>query len=164
LLIHRHKPEEMRARVKNGLQHLAMNRGMQKKRRLWSTAGQRAFRQLALPGWAGCRRADLLELLGYLDGKIAPLHRAAEELCQGDQVALLLKTQPGAGPITALAFAVTIGDASRFQRGKQVASYLGADSARAQLGRQAATGWDQQARQPLSALVVGRGGAERGAL
>ena len=31
LLIHRHKLVEIRARVKNGLQHLAMNRGMQKK-------------------------------------------------------------------------------------------------------------------------------------
>ena len=40
-------------------------------------------------------------------------------------MALLLKTQPGVGPITALAFAVTIGEASRFPRGKQVASYLG---------------------------------------
>ena len=29
------------------------------------------------------------------------------------------------GPITALAFAVTIGDASRWQRGQQVASYVG---------------------------------------
>jgi len=34
-------------------------------------------------------------------------------------------TQPGVGPITALAFVLTIGDAARFQRGKQVASYLG---------------------------------------
>ena len=34
-------------------------------------------------------------------------------------------TQPGVGPNTALAFVVTIGDASRFRRGKQVASYLG---------------------------------------
>ena len=32
LLIHRHKLVEIRTRVKNGLQHLAMNRGMQKKR------------------------------------------------------------------------------------------------------------------------------------
>ncbi len=31
LLIHRHKLVEIRTRVKNGLQHLAMNRGMQKK-------------------------------------------------------------------------------------------------------------------------------------
>ena len=125
LLIHRHKLVEMRTRVKNGLQHLAMNRGLQKKRQLWSEAGQRALRELALAGWAGCRRQDLMEMLAYLDGKIAPLDQAAEELCQRDKVACLLKTQPGVGPITALAFAVTIGEASRFQRGKQVASYVG---------------------------------------
>ena len=32
---------------------------------------------------------------------------------------------PGVGPITALAFVLTLGDVSRFPRGKQVASYLG---------------------------------------
>jgi transposase len=32
-------------------------------------------------------------------------------------------TQPGVGPITALAFVLTIGEVSRFRRGKQVASY-----------------------------------------
>jgi transposase len=125
LLIHRHKLVEMRTRVKNGLQHLAMNRGMQKKRQLWSAAGQKALRELALVGWAGCRRQDLLEMLQYLDRKIEPLDRAAEELCQRDKMALLLKTQPGVGPITALAFAVTIGEATRFPRGKHVASYVG---------------------------------------
>src|ERR1700682_2782775 len=34
-------------------------------------------------------------------------------------------TQPGVGPITALTFILTIGEVSRFHRGKQVASYLG---------------------------------------
>jgi transposase len=46
LLIHRHKLVEIRTRVKNGLQHLALNRGMQKKRKLWSAAGQKALREL----------------------------------------------------------------------------------------------------------------------
>jgi len=78
-----------------------------------------------MPGWAGCRRQDLLEMLAYLDKKIAPLDRAAEELSQRDKMAQLLRTQLGVGPITALAFAATIGDATRFQRGKQVASYVG---------------------------------------
>src|SRR5271167_3642534 len=82
LLIHRHKLVEIRTRVKNGLQHLAMNRGLQKRRQLWSEAGQRALRELAMPGWAGCRRQDLLETLAYLDRKIAPLDRAAEETAQ----------------------------------------------------------------------------------
>ena len=125
LLIHRHKLVEMRTRGKNGLQQLAMNRGMQKKRQLWSAAGQKALRELTLPGWAGCRRQDLLEMLVYLDRNIEPLDRAAEELCERDKMALLLKTQPGVGAITALAFAVTIGEATRFPRGKQVASYVG---------------------------------------
>jgi transposase len=36
LLIHRHKLVRIRAQVKNGLQHLAMNQGLQKKKQLWS--------------------------------------------------------------------------------------------------------------------------------
>ena len=125
LLLHRHKLVEIRTRVKNGLQHLALNRGMQKKRKLWSAAGQQALRELPLAGWAGRRREDLLRLLQSLNQQIDELDKAAEEVCQGDKMALLLRTHPGVGPITALAFVVTMGDVSRFQRGKQVASYLG---------------------------------------
>ena len=125
LLIHRHKLVEIRTRVKNGLQHLALNRGMQKKHRLWSAAGQKALRELPLEGWAGRRREDLLGLLQSLDQQVGELDRAVEEEAQRDKMARLLMTQPGVGPITALAFVVTIGEVSRFRRGKQVASYLG---------------------------------------
>ena len=34
-------------------------------------------------------------------------------------------TRPGVGALTALAFALIIGEAERFQRGQQIASYLG---------------------------------------
>jgi transposase len=125
LLIHRHKLVQIRARVKNGLQHLAMNRGMQKGARLWSEAGQKALQGLPLQGWTKCRRQDLLQLLGYLDAQIAPLDQAAQRAAQQEPGARLLLTQPGVGPITALAFVVTIGDVARFARGKQVASYVG---------------------------------------
>lgn len=50
LVIHRHKLVRLRARVKNELQHLAMNRGVQKKARLWSEAGQKLLRELPLQG------------------------------------------------------------------------------------------------------------------
>jgi transposase len=125
LLIHRHKLVQIRSRVKNGLQHLAMNQGMQKKARLWSVPGQQAFRQLPLAGWSACRRHDLLQLLVYLDQQIAPLDRAAQQAAEQDRQARLLLTQPGVGPITALAFVLTIGDVTRFRRGKQIASYVG---------------------------------------
>jgi transposase len=67
----------------------------------------------------------LLVLLKSVDEQIGQLDRAAEETVQRDKMAQLLKTQPGLGPITALAFAVTIGDVTRFQRSKQVSSYVG---------------------------------------
>src|SRR5204863_1766210 len=60
-----------------------------------------------------------------LQRHIGLLDQAVKEKSQLDKMAQLLKTQPGVGPITSLAFVLTIGDASRFQRGKQVASYLG---------------------------------------
>jgi len=125
LLIHRDKLVQIRSRVKNGLQHLAMNRGVQKKPRLWSGAGQKALRELPLLGWSACRRADLLRLLAQMDALIAPLDQAVKQAAEQDRQARLLLTQPGVGPITALAFVLTIGEVSRFPRGKQVASYLG---------------------------------------
>lgn len=125
LLIHRHKLVEIRARVKNGLQHLMLNRGVQKKHRLWSEAGQRALRELPLAGWAACRRQDLLALLKQLDEQIGVLDKAANDAAEQDSFARLLMTQPGVGPITALAYVLTIGDVSRFQRSRQVASYVG---------------------------------------
>ena len=125
LLIHRHKLVEIRARVKNGLQHLAMNRGMQKKSRLWSVAGQKAFGELPLEGWASCRRADLQRLRAVLDCQIGQLDQAVEKAAYANEQARLLMTQPGVGPITSLAFVLTLGEVARFKRGKQVASYLG---------------------------------------
>ncbi len=125
LLIHRHKLVEIRARVKNGLQHLALNQGMQKKRRLWSEAGQQALRALPLARWAARRREDLFGLLRSLDEQIAPLDQAVAEAAKANAQARRLMQQPGVGPITALAFVLTIGEVNRFARGKQVASYLG---------------------------------------
>lgn len=125
LLIHRSKLVEIRARVKNGLQHLALNRGVQKKSSLWSARGRACLEAFPLEGWARVRREDLLHLLAELDRQIGELDRAAMNAAKNDPQARLLMTQPGVGPITALAFVVTIGDVGRFRHSKQVASYLG---------------------------------------
>ena len=67
LVLHRHKLVEIRSRVKNELQHLSLNKGMQRKAKLWSQGGQKLLRELPLKPWAACRREDLLGLLGMLD-------------------------------------------------------------------------------------------------
>jgi transposase len=123
LLVHRYKLVMIRARVKNELQHLCLNKGVQRK--LWTKAGQQVLLELPLKLWAGRRRDDLLRLLAMLDQQIEPLDEAVKAEAQRDKMALLLQTQPGVGPITALAYVLTIGDVRRFPRGKQVASYLG---------------------------------------
>jgi transposase len=125
LVLHRHKLVEIRSRVKNELQHLSLNKGMQKKRTLWSQAGQELLRALPLKPWASCRREDLLGLLRMLDEQIGKLDRAMQHAAEEHPQAKLLMTQPGVGPHTALAYVLTIGDVTRFQRGKQIASYLG---------------------------------------
>jgi transposase len=81
--------------------------------------------ELPLEGWTARRREDLLHLLDQLDGQIVELDRAVSRTAENNPQARLLMSQPGVGPITALAFVLTIGEVSRFQHSKQVASYLG---------------------------------------
>lgn len=125
LLIHRYKLVRIRAQVKNGLQHLAMNQGVLKKRKLWSQAGEKVLRELPLAPWASRRREDLFKVKEMLNGQIGQLDQAVVDAAEKNEKARLLMTQPGVGPITSLAFVLTMGDVNRFQRGKQVASYLG---------------------------------------
>src|ERR1700730_1291929 len=125
LLLHRHKLVRMRTQVKNQLQALALNQGVQRKKKLWSAAGRKQLELLPLLPWASRRRAELLQLLDQLEASIAELDRAVAEQAQARPAARRLMTHPGVGPVTALAFTLTMGPAERFSRGKQVASYLG---------------------------------------
>jgi transposase len=60
-----------------------------------------------------------------LEQQIERMDEAVTTAAQQDRQTRLLMTQPGIGPVTALAFSLTIGDVSRFQHSNQVASYLG---------------------------------------
>jgi len=124
LLIHRYKLVRIRAQVKNELQHLAMNQGVTKKRKLWSKTGEKVLRELPLKPWASQRRKDLFRIREMLNAQIDVLDQAVVEVAEKNEKARLLMTQPGVGPITSMAFVLTMGDVNRFQRGKQVASYL----------------------------------------
>jgi transposase len=125
LLVHRHKLVQIRTRVKNELQHLMLNQGMQKQQKLWSAEGRAALASLPLEPWADRRRHDLLNLLSMLDEQLQQLNDAVIQVARQYPQVDLLMSQPGVGAVTALAFVLTIGDVRRFPRGKQVASYLG---------------------------------------
>jgi transposase len=125
LVLHRHRLVGLRTRVKNQLQAVALHEGMQRKKRLWSKKGRAEFEPLRLLPWAGRRRADLLALRDGFDGSITELSQAVEQEAKRRPEVRRLMTPPGVGPLTALAFVLTIGPWERFGCGKQVASYLG---------------------------------------
>jgi transposase len=155
LLLHRYKLVTLRARVKNELQHLALNQGVQKGRRLWSQAGQKTLLDLCLAPWAGIRRQNLLELLKQMDQQIVALDQAVKKAAEENEGARLLMTQPGVGPVTALAYVLTLGEVERFRRGKQVASYLGLiPSERSSAGKQRLGRISKQGNRFMRMLLV----------
>lgn len=125
LLRHRHKLVGMRTAVQNQLQSLALSEGVCRRKKLWSARGRAELEKLALGPWASQRRAGLLKLLDELQASIEPLDQAVEKEAKRNAAAVQLRSQPGVGPITALAFVLTLGDVNRFPRSKQVVSYLG---------------------------------------
>jgi len=125
LLLHRAKLVRVRTQVKNQLQALALNQCVQRRWKLWTAVGRKQLENLPLLPWASRRRTELLKLLDELDGSITALDGAVCQEANTRPAVRRLMTHPGVGPITALAFTLTLGPAERFRRGKQVASYFG---------------------------------------
>src|SRR6202158_4860350 len=125
LLWHRHRLVQMRTRIMNQLQALAMNEGRRRKAKLWSEQGRAELEKLGLAPWASRRRDELLELLDRMNPTIEELTAAAEQEAKKRPEALRLMTHPGVGPLTALAYVLIIGSPSRFHCGKQIGTYVG---------------------------------------
>lgn len=126
LVMHRQRMVQMRTRVKNQLKAVALNEGMVvRKPGLWSKQGQEQFRGLGLPEWTARRREDNLALLADLERRTDPLDEAVKQQAWQRPEVVRLMTHPGVGPVTGLAFVLTLGDPHRFSCGRKVASYLG---------------------------------------
>ena len=112
LLWHRHRMVQARTRIMNQLQAVALNEGLRCKKRLWREAGREQLESFPLAPWASRRRRDLLELLDRLSPTIAELTQAIEQEAEKCPEAQRLRTHPGVGSLTALAFVLTIGSAA----------------------------------------------------
>ena len=125
LLWHRHRLVQMRTRIMNQLQALAMNEGRRWKKKLWSAQGRAELEKLGLAPWASRRRKELLELLDRLNPIVEELTAAAEREARKRPDVLRLMTHPGVGALTALAYVLMLGTPERFHRGKQIGTYVG---------------------------------------
>ncbi len=95
LLWHRHRLVQMRTRIMNQLQALAMNEGRRWKSKLWSEQGRAELEKLALAPWASRRRHELLELLDRMNPTIEELTAAAEQEARKRPEVLRLMTLVG---------------------------------------------------------------------
>src|SRR5262245_16006926 len=77
LLWHRHRLVQMRTRIMNQLQALAMNEKRYWKKKMWSERGRAELEKLPLAFWASRRRQELLELLDRMNPTIEELTAAA---------------------------------------------------------------------------------------
>ena len=84
---------------------------------------------------------ELVATIEPLLSAVAALKRESERLdaavlarAKGDPACRLLMTVPGVGPVTALAYAATVGDAERFAKSRAVGAYVGLTSRRWQSG------------------------------
>ncbi len=69
--------------------------------------------------------SGLREDLAYLDQRIAELTKRIEQHVAAHEPAQRLMAMPGVGPMTASAFCATVGDATAFANGRQLAAFLG---------------------------------------
>ncbi|MGC2324924.1 MAG: IS110 family transposase [Terriglobales bacterium] len=125
LVWHRQKLVWMRNAVGNQLHALAMGEGVCRKKKLFSKKGRAELESLRLDHWAKYRRQELLVMIDQLDASLKTLDQAVAEQAEQNPAAVLLMTHPGVGPVTSLAFVLTLGPVQRFARSKQLVSYLG---------------------------------------
>jgi transposase len=164
LLLHRWHLVRMRGRIKNQLQHIALNQGLQKKSKLWSKAGLEQLRKLELEPWARQRRDELLEMLEQMGERIEPLDQAVEQAAAAEPRARRLQTHPGVGPVIALATVLTMGEVERFPDSRSWVSYLGLNPSENSSGEKRWLGAISKQGNPFlrHLLVEGATGAARG--
>ena len=134
LLKHRDKLVKMQTSVRNQLHFLAMSQGICRKQKLWSARGRQELEGLGLGPWASRRRQELLELLDRLGPRIEELDAAVKAEAARRPEAVRLMGQKGVGPVTALAFVLTVGPVGRFPTSRKLVSYLGLNPSEASTG------------------------------
>ncbi len=94
LLLDQHHRLRLRTKVKNQLQALALNQGVQKGRRLWSSEYWKQLQDLPMLEHAARRRDQLLKLLTELDRQILALDVVVRREAEGRDGARRLMTHP----------------------------------------------------------------------
>jgi len=158
LLKHRDKLVHLQTSVRNQLHFLAMNQGLCRKKKLWSAQGRGELESLSLGEWASLRRQELLDLLDRWAGRVEELNGAVKAAAEQRADCRELMKVKGVGPVTSLAYVLTLGPIGRFASSRALVSYLGLNpSEHSSGGRQRLGKISKQGNQMLRWLLVEAG-------
>jgi len=125
LVAHRMRLVRMRTMIRNGGHAIALNYRLTLGASLFTRQGVGRLKALPLPTHTAHRRDESLELLTWLDARIAVLDKRIADVAASHPDARRLMTHPGIGPLTALASLLVLGPVARFATSKHVVSYVG---------------------------------------
>ena len=158
LLKHRDKLVRMQTSVKNQLHFLALSQGVWRKGERWSAGGRAQLEGMSLGPWASQRRPELLELLDSLGPRIEELNQAVAAQAERRPDTCELMKLKGVGPVTSLAYVLTVGPIDRFPNSRALVSYLGLNPGEhSSGGRQRLGHISKQGNQMLRWLLVDAG-------
>ena len=124
-LRYRHRLVQMRSRMRNSLQAIALGSGVVLKAKLRTRRGRATLNELPLSPVLSRQRAGWSELIEEVEGRIAQVEEELEQVAADDERVSLLRTHPGIGLLTGLALVHTLCPVERFDNTRKVAAYVG---------------------------------------
>ncbi|HEX6624172.1 MAG TPA: transposase [Pyrinomonadaceae bacterium] len=124
-LRYRHRLVQMRTRMRNSLQAIALGSGVVLKSKLRTRRGREKLLDLSLSPVLSRQRSGWSELIAEVERRIAEVEGELEQLAAGDERVLRLRTNPGVGLLTGLALVRTLCPVERFADSREVTAYVG---------------------------------------
>src|SRR5215216_205361 len=124
-LRYRHRLVQMRTRMRNSLQAIALGSGVVLKAKLRTRRGREKLLDLPLSPVLSQQRSGWSEMIEEVERRIAEVERELEQAAAGDERVLRLRTHPGVGLLTGLALVHTLCPVERFADSRKVTAYVG---------------------------------------
>ncbi len=124
-LRYRHRLVQMRTKLYNCLQAIALSAGVSLKAKLRTSKGQERLSQLSLTPAFEQQRQEWLSLLSEINLRIERVEQELQPLAAADPRVQRVRTHPGVGLLTGLALVHTLCPVSRFANSRKVTAYVG---------------------------------------
>ncbi len=122
---YRHRLVQMRTRMRNSLQAIALGSGITLKSKLRTKRRRAKLNNLPLSPVLSQQRSDWLEMIEEVERRIAEVEQELEKAAAGDERVRRLRTHPGIGLLTGLALVHTLCPIDRFADSRKVTAYVG---------------------------------------